>query len=53
MAHKRHFSNKRQKPKSSAPAPPPVRYDVWEKKQPTTYGKPFILMEDEQKNTFV
>jgi hypothetical protein len=52
MAHKRHFSNKRQKARRSAPPPPPLRMAQMEKSLPVAYGKPFVLMEDENKNTF-
>jgi hypothetical protein len=53
MAHKRHFSNKRQKSRGAAPPPPPLRSAMSEKSLPVAYGKPFVLMEDENKNTFV
>ena len=53
MAHKRHFNHQRKRTRSSAPPPPPLRYESVERKLPTIFGKPFILMEDEQKNTFV
>jgi hypothetical protein len=36
--------------RSSAPPPPPLA--VREHKAPVQYGKPFILLEDGQKNTF-
>ena len=54
MAQRQRFSKKRQHarlmaPRASTPreAPP-----VLERKPPTEYGKPFIVMEDTQKNTF-
>ena len=54
MAQRNRFANKRQK--SRAPTPPTVVRQftpaVMERKPPTEYGKPFVLMEDEQKNTF-
>lgn len=54
MAHKRHYSRKNQRPPSAgpraivAPRAPVVR----ERKAPTQYGKPFILLEDQSYNTF-
>jgi hypothetical protein len=55
MAQKRRFtSNKRQaarlpnSPTRSLRTPPPV-----ERPAPVLYGKPFIVVEDEQKNTFI
>jgi hypothetical protein len=55
MVQRNRFNHKRQKPRAATPrAPVAVREApvVYEKKPPTEYGKPFILMEDEQKNTF-
>lgn len=55
MAQKHRFNRrKQQKPfvsKSGAKAPPraPV---VYERKPPTQYGKPFVLLEDQALNTF-
>lgn len=55
MAQKHRYNNnkKRQNPLAT-PRAPLVRetYAAYEKKPPTQYGKPFILMEDENKNTF-
>src|SRR5688572_18473982 len=53
MAQRNRFSNNRQKNRS-AHSPPPLRQPlVMEKKVPVEYGKAFIVMEDEQRNTFV
>ena len=54
MARKNRFNHKRhQRTQSTARAAvtrePPK---VYEKKAPIQYGKPFILLEDPQKNTF-
>jgi hypothetical protein len=54
MAHKNRHGSKRPKPHTAAhaaafrapPAPP-------EKKVPVVYGKPFVVLEDAQKGTFV
>jgi hypothetical protein len=54
MAHKNRHGSKRPKPHTAAhaaafrapPAPP-------EKKVPVVYGKPFVVLEDTQKGTFV
>jgi hypothetical protein len=53
MAQRRHHNNKRQKPHIAAPhaARPPVA--AYERKAPVTYGKPVILLEDDQKVTFI
>lgn len=54
MAQKHRYRNNRQVSRARTPAPPiPVRPAVVvEKKSPTQYGKPFILLEDGEKNTF-
>ncbi len=54
MAHKRHYSRRNQRPPSSGPrASVPLRAPiVRERKPPTQYGKPFILLEDDSYNTF-
>jgi len=54
MAQKHRYRNNRQVSRARTPAPPiPVRPAVViEKKAPTQYGKPFILLEDGEKNTF-
>ena len=53
MAQRNRFSNKRQRARSSN-SPPPLRQPlVMEKRVPIEYGKAFIVMEDEQRNTFV
>ena len=36
-----------------APPPPPLRAAPTEKKLPIVYGKPFILLEDDQRGTFI
>jgi hypothetical protein len=55
MAQRRHHNAKRQKPRAGAPHPAAVRQPVAaaEKKPPITYGKPFVLLEDDQKDTFI
>jgi hypothetical protein len=47
-----HHQSKRQ---SSRAAPPPVRVApvAYERKPPVVYGKPFILLEDSAKATFI
>jgi hypothetical protein len=55
MAQKHRFRHqKRHNMPSPAPrtAAPPEAPRVYEKKAPVTYGKPFIVMEDAEKNTF-
>ena len=54
MAHKRHYSRRNERPPSaglraSVPLPSPV---IRQRKPPTQYGKPFILLEDESCNTY-
>ena len=54
MAKKSRFTQRRQKrrsttPHSSAPREAPRSF---EKKPPVQYGKPFVLLEDANKNTF-
>ncbi len=54
MPQRRRHNHKRQQrppapPRSAAPREAPL---VYEKKPPTQYGKPFVLMEDQDKNTF-
>jgi hypothetical protein len=54
MAHKRQYNRKPNKrtssgPRTSVPQAPRV---VYERKPPVQYGKPFVLLEDESKNTF-
>ena len=54
MAHKRRYGNKQpKKNRGSAPAPPPPRISEMPKRAPVVYGKAFVLLEDENKNTFV
>jgi hypothetical protein len=54
MPQRNRFNHKRQKPRratqSAATAKEPPR--TFEKKPPVQYGKPFVLLEDAQKNTF-
>ena len=51
MARRNQFSRKRQR---TPPSPSPkIARPVWEKKPPVQYGKPFVVLEDGQKNTFV
>jgi hypothetical protein len=53
MARNNRFSNIRQKSRArTAQATTREAPPVIEKKPPTVYGKPFILMEDENRNTF-
>ena len=54
MAQKNRFNHKRHKSTTATPrvaAPRPEHVPI-EKRPPTQYGKPFILMEDKDKNTF-
>jgi len=50
----RHHNQKRQKPRAGA-ASPMLRAlpTAGEKKQVVVYGKPFVLLEDDQKETFI
>jgi len=54
MPQRRHFNQRKQNMPRSAPrqAPVPVVRAPLERKPPTQYGKAFILLEDEAKNTF-
>ena len=49
MAKRKTFVKKR-RTRELTPRPEPV---VRERRPPVTYGKPIIMLEDEQKNTFV
>ncbi len=49
----RHHSHKRHKQRASAPPPAPLQALSAERKPPVVYGKPFILLEDSQKETFI
>ena len=49
---RRQQNHRQAKPKGNRSAPPPLRPLVREYKAPTQYGKPFILLEDSDKNTF-
>ena len=51
MARRNQFSRKR--PRTPPSSSPTIARSVWEKKPPVQYGEPFVLLEDEQKNTFV
>ena len=55
MAQRNRFSNQRQKARTrTAPPAPAFRQPVvLEKKPIIVYGKAFIVMEDEQKHTFI
>ncbi len=54
MAQRRPYQQQRRKsaPRSSAPPAAPVIPAYLIKTPPKVYGKPFVLLEDEQKNTF-
>ncbi len=54
MGKRRYHQNKKSKPRAFSAAAaerPPVR--TFDRKPPVRYGKPFILLEDAQKSTFV
>ena len=55
MAHHNRFKQNRKKP-ARRPSPSVVvekpAFVIPARKPPTTYGKPFIVLEDGQKNTF-
>jgi hypothetical protein len=55
MGQRSHHQNKRQKPRAAAHHPAIVRAPTAavEKKPPVVYGKPFVLLEDNQKDTFI
>jgi hypothetical protein len=48
----RSHSNKRQQHTAARAAPVRPPLEVYQKRPPKQYGKPFILLEDENKNTF-
>ncbi len=54
MAHQNRFNNHRKRPAhGSRPATAErVPLTIAPRKPPTEYGKPFIVLEDAQKNTF-
>jgi hypothetical protein len=54
MVQRNRFSNRRQQKHSTAPRPSTPREAPrsFEKKPPIQYGKPFILLEDANKDTF-
>lgn len=54
MAQRNRFSNQQRKKSNYArrDAPPPEPPRSLERKAPTQYGTPFILLEDTEKNTF-
>jgi hypothetical protein len=55
MGQRNRSHGKRQKPRAAARTPAPLRQPLAaaEKKPPVTYGKPFVLLEDGQKCTFI
>jgi hypothetical protein len=54
MAQRHRFSRKQHKNaiQQRRDAPPRAAASSLERKPPTVYGKPFVLLEDESKNTF-
>lgn len=54
MANKHRFNHKRQKPRPAASqaTAPKIAAAIPARKAPVQYGKPFVLLEDEQRNTF-
>ena len=53
MVQRNRFSFRRQKPRTASNAPNlPAVPQAAEKKAPVVYGKPFILLEDANRNTF-
>jgi len=56
MGQRRHFNQtKRQLARAAGPEARGLRRPpaVTERVQPTVYGKPFIVLEDQEKNTFI
>ncbi len=53
MAHVNRHHPKKQKPRAAGTGPAFRAAPVLERKVQVVYGKPFILLEDEQKDTFV
>ncbi len=57
MARKHHHHGggaKRRNPRHGTPQAPALKAPlVMERKAPVVYGKPFIVLEDDQKSTFV
>jgi hypothetical protein len=55
VAQKHRYSRNKNKPQSSRPRaaePAPAPKVVYQRKPPIQYGKPFVLLEDGDKNTF-
>ena len=55
MAQKHRFNNRKrgnQPMRTRRDDPPPVARPRFEKKPPVQFGKPFVLLEDQDKNTF-
>ena len=55
MAQRRKFNQNKRQIARSAPEVRSLRYppEVVERQQPKVYGKPFIILEDDAKNTFI
>lgn len=55
MGQRHHHHAKRYKPRSNAPASEVVKAPslLSQRKAPVKYGKPFIVLEDGQKGTFI
>jgi hypothetical protein len=55
MGNRNHHQGKRPKHRGGAAPPPAVRTPptLAERKPPVVYGKPFVLLEDTQKATFI
>ncbi len=55
MARRNHRHNHRPKQRGGTASSPLTRapLEPLERKAPVTYGQPFIVLEDEEKNTFV
>jgi hypothetical protein len=49
----RHHNNKQQKPRAATPHAFRAAPAVLEKKVKVSYGKPFVVLEDGQKGTFI
>jgi len=53
MAQRRHHQSKHSKPRAASPIATREPVPTPERKPPVVYGKPFVLLEDSHKDTFI